>query len=234
MFNAIIIEDEYPARITLKSYLERYFSNIEVVAEIETVLEAIPFIKNNKIDIIFLDVQLKDGKGIEVLENIDSEKYKIIFTTAHEEYTLNAFKHKAFGYLLKPLDPTDFKEIVERVLNDLNANNAIDLEKKIKIPEGSGYIWIELKDIIRCEAYGNYTKIITKENLNAITVSKTLKYVEQNLIKSDKFIRVHQSHLINLSFIKAKEIKNNTIALLNGEKIPVSRAKRNNLFDNFQ
>lgn len=232
IFKAVIIEDEILARETLTSYLARYFPNIKVMAEIDNINEAVNYLNENVVDILFIDVHLKDGKSLEILKQVNAGDYKIIFTTAHDNYALEAFKNKAFGYLLKPIDPIDFKEIVGRVLKDLTAID--DSSKKIKVPTSTGYILLDLKDIIRCEAESNYTKIFTKNNGTYITVSKTLKYVEHELIHSKKFIRVHQSHLIHTAFVKVFEIKNNFITLTTGDKIPVSRAKRNNLFNDFQ
>jgi two-component system LytT family response regulator len=127
-YTATIIEDEIPARITLKSYLAKYFESIEVIAEIDNTQESIDFLNQNHCDILFIDVQLKDGKAIEILNKIDTSKHKIVFTTAHDDYTLEAFKHKAFGYLLKPLDPKDFKEIVGRILIDLTYQDSSQKE----------------------------------------------------------------------------------------------------------
>jgi two-component system LytT family response regulator len=234
IFKAVIIEDEILARETLTSYLARYFPDIKVMAEIDNINEAVNYLNEHVVDILFIDVHLKDGKSLEILKQVNAGDYKIIFTTAHDNYALEAFKNKAFGYLLKPIDPIDFKEIVGRVLKDLMAIDIEDSNKKIKVPTNTGYIVLDLKDIIRCEAESNYTKIFTKNNSTYITVSKTLKYVEQELIHSKNFIRIHQSHLINTAFVKIFEIKNNFITLTSGDKIPVSRAKRNSLLDDLQ
>jgi two-component system LytT family response regulator len=227
-YNTLIIEDELPARITLNSYLRKYFDTINVVAELGTVEESVSFLNKTQVDIIFLDIQLKDGKGVDILDRIDSTKYKIIFTTAHEEFALEAFKHRAFGYLLKPLDPTDFKEILNRAIKDLTTPKLEPINNRIRIPISSGYEWIEIDDIIRCEAESNYTKVIVKDT--KYIISKTLKHVEHELINSVLFSRVHQSHLVNLNWIDSTQIKNNTITLKNGDEIPVSRAHKDELF----
>jgi two-component system, LytTR family, response regulator len=217
---AVIIEDEIPARLTLKTYLAKYFENIDVIAEIDNVKDAIDFLVREDADILFLDVQLRDGKAIEILDAIDVNKYKLVFTTAYNEYAIDAFKHKSFGYLLKPLDPNDFREIVGRVLNDLVNSSK---QKKIKIPLNSGYKIIDVQDVIRCESESNYTKIYINNEPNPYLISKTLKSVEKEIIDSPLFFRIHRSHLINSNYIKSSEVKNNTIMLLNGTAIPVSR-----------
>lgn len=225
IFTAVIIEDEVPARETIKGYLSRYFENIVVIHEIDNVMDSISFLANNKADIIFLDVQLKDGQGVDILNKMDTSKYKIVFTTAHDKYTFDAFKHKSFGYLLKPIDPDDFKEIVTRILNDLKSIKSVE-PKKIKIPINSGNIWIEINDIIRCEAENNYTRVFVNDHKSSYVISKTLKTVENEVVNSDKFVRVHQSHLINLNFIAELKIQNNKIQLINGDSVPVSRSNK--------
>lgn len=222
--NAVIIEDEVPARVTLKSYIQRYFSRVTVLAEFDNVREAVIYLNRHRVDIIFLDVQLKDGKGVDILNKIDSGKFRIIFTTAYEKYTVEAFRHKSFGYLLKPLDPLDFKKIMNRVLKDISYTDPET--KKVKIHVGNEIIWVDTGTIIRCESQSNYTSIVCSPGNEKYTVAKTLKAVETELIDSEEFLRVHQSHLINLWFIDKIEMANNRILLKNGEIVPISRSKR--------
>lgn len=229
IFKALIVEDEIPARITLRSYLKRYFTQIEVEAEVDTVRGAVSFLENNPVDFIFLDVQLKDGKGVDIFNFISPDGYKIIFTTAFDQHTKDAFRLKSFGYLLKPLSPSNFKEIVNRALKDLIVINPES--KKVKVPVKRGERWIDTQDIIRCESASNYTKIYCCKESKPFTVSKTLKFVEQEMIGSDDFIRVHQSHLINSHFINDTEIVENSISLTTGETIPISRSRKADLID---
>ncbi|MGE0567067.1 MAG: LytR/AlgR family response regulator transcription factor [Bacteroidia bacterium] len=227
-YRAIIVEDELPARITLKSYISKYSNAIDIVGEFETVKSSLEFIANNNVQIIFVDVQLKDGLGTKLLESINTGLYKIIFTTAYTDYTFEAFKHKAFGYLLKPINPNDYKEIINRVIISLSAEEA---KKSVKIPLSSGHKLLNIENIIRCEAESNYTKIyINQDDNKCLTISKTLKYVEHTLLSSNLFVRVHQSHLVNTMYIKDPEIKSNAIVLTNGDKVPISRTRKLDLF----
>ncbi|MCH2223895.1 MAG: LytTR family DNA-binding domain-containing protein [Crocinitomicaceae bacterium] len=228
MFKAIVIEDEYPARVILKNYLKRYFpESIEVVKEFETIDQPIPFLKKNSVDIIFLDVHLRDGKGTDLLNKLDSSKYKIVFTTAFNEYSLDAFEHKSFGYLLKPLNPLDFKEIVERVIKVLSSTIRVELEsKKIKIQTSTGSVWVSTSQIVRCQSINNYTEVYVECSNERFVLTKTLKKVEMEVIADNNFFRCHQSHLINLNYLSIPEIRNNILKLDNGDEIPVSRSKR--------
>lgn len=228
MINAIIIEDEELARAGIKSYLSKYFEEIEVIGEFEGVQDALRFLPLNEVEIIFLDVQLKDGLGTELLKKIDTQHYRIVFITAHEDYAMDAFKHKAFGYLLKPLDPEDFQEIINRVILDIKINPK---EKMIKVPISESNVWMKTSEIVRCESQSNYSIIYTVDK--SYIISKTLKFVEIELINSTQFVRIHQSHLINLKFVMNKEIKHNTIELSTGDLIPVSRSKKDALIEAF-
>ena len=224
---AIIIEDELPARQTLRSYLKKYYPTITIFKEIDTVKEAVVVLKNETVDLLFLDVQLKDGLGIEILESISDCSFKVIFTTAHDNFTQEAFKHKAFGYLLKPIDPNDFKEIMNRVLKDITYSDPIS--KKIKVPTKSGFAMIDTSSIIRCEAESNYTKIFCDDNESFI-LSKTLKVIENDYLNQDIFIRVHQSHLVNINYVNLKTIENSRLKMQNGDFIPISRSRKEKLF----
>ncbi len=233
-YTAVIIEDELPAKVTLTSYIKRYCRDIEVIASFETVAESVAYLNQNQVDILFVDVQLRDGLGLDVLNQIESENYKIIFTTAFEKYAIDAIKYRSFGYLLKPLDPLEFKEIIRRVLKDLDDGSKREEQKRIKVPIANGYQWIDVMSIIRCSSESNYTKIIVKNVSSPIVIARTLKSVEEDMINSDSFFRVHKSHLINLAHIKDTEIQNNLVKMINDDEVPVARTKRNLLFERLE
>lgn len=226
MFRAVIIEDEVPAIVTLKSFLKRYFEGEIVVGkEIDNITEAVDYLSStNDIHIIFLDVHLTDGSGLDILNQINTSEYKIIFTTAFNDYTLDAFKNKAFGYLLKPIDPIDFKTIVNRALKDLSIPEDFFPKEKVKVSHGTGYTWIDQKEIIRLESDSNYTKLIVKNSSNIFTISKTLKHVQNEIINNSRFFRCHQSHLINTDHFDRNQIIDGYVIMNNSDKIPISRS----------
>lgn len=221
--NAIIIEDETPARVTIKSYLKKYFPDIRVVGEAGRIAEALEILESISFDFIFLDVQLKDGLGIDLLKTCKKRCKRVIFTTAFDNYAMDAFKHKAFGYLLKPIDPIDFKEIVERVIKDVLVTHV--RPAKVKVPTSHGFAYIDSAEIIRCESESNYSRIYTQNGKNYL-ISKTLKIIEKELLPNAGFARVHQSHLINLRYIDMDRIRHNQMELKSGETIPISRSRR--------
>ncbi len=231
--SAVIIEDESLARVTLKSYLELYAPEVELIKEIDSVKEAIPFLKSHSETlIVFLDMELLDGKGTEIVDNVDCSKFKIIYTTAYNNYALHAFKNMAFGYLLKPINPIDFKVILHRAINDIKSSRTS--YGKLKVAVRGGSEWLDLTDIIRCEAQANYTKILCSSAGKTIVIAKTLKQLETELEASQLFIRTHQSHLVNLQYIAEKRIKNNTICLKNGDLIPISRSRKKDVESLFE
>lgn len=221
---AIIIEDELPARKTLTSYLNRYFPQVEITGEAIDIESASELLEKGIYDFVFLDVQLKNGLGIDLIKN--RKDLRIVFTTAFDQYTAEAFKSNAFGYLLKPLDPNDFKDIVNRVIKDVLVSNTQLV--KLKVATKNGYAYIETTNIVRCEAESNYSRIFTSDN-KSYMVSKSLKYLETELLETRKFARVHQSHLVNVDYVDQKRIETNFITLTSDEKIPVSRSRKEDL-----
>ena len=221
---AIIIEDEKSSRIVLKSYINRYFPDVIVESEQDTVEGAINYLQNHSPDIIFLDIQLRDGIGLDIFERINSENQRIIFTTANSEYTLKAFELKAFGYLLKPFSPVDFKKIMNRIIKDISYADIS--QNKIKVNVKQGIVYLNPQDIIRCESQSNYTEIFCKSSHKPFVIAKTLKMVESILTSSHFFFRIHQSHLVNFSYITKPIIKNNSIELITGEFLPISKSRK--------
>lgn len=218
--NVLIIEDEFPARRTLKSYLHRYFPSIEVIGEATSLLQAKELIAKGGFDFMFLDVHLKDGRSVDMLDELDIDNLRIIFTTAYRDYTLEAFTHKAFGYLLKPINPIVFKEIVNRVLKDV-LHGTKELIK-LKVYTSNKFAFIDTTEIVRCEAESNYATIKCVDG-NSYMVSKTLKALEEELRQTEKFVRIHKSHLVNIDFVNQRQVSKTQIVLTNGEELPVSR-----------
>lgn len=228
---ALIIEDESPARKTLHSYINRYFPQITVVGETGDIESARKLINETSHDIIFLDVQLEDGLGITLLEQIDKLGSRIIFTTAFNQYAFTAFKHKAFGYLLKPINPIDFKEILGRVVKDVMVPSIDSV--KIKIPVSDGFKYVFSNEIVRCESESNYTRMYFSDKSSTL-ISKTLKLFEEQLNHRTGFIRIHQSHLVNSVFIDQKHLKTNKIVLLNKKELPISRSRKDSVHETLE
>ncbi|WP_298781857.1 LytTR family DNA-binding domain-containing protein [uncultured Polaribacter sp.] len=232
MIKTIVIEDETNARKGLIKMLGFLNSNINIVGETGYVSEALELIKTKKPQLVLLDIELEDGTSFDILNAIDTISFKIIFTTAYNNYAIKAFKYSAIDYLLKPISPIELKEAIERTISDIEtqnqyqellemmSNNGKEDIKKIVIKTSDQRFVIAIDTLIRLEADAAYTIFITETQ--KITISKNLKYYQDLL--DNTFIRCHQSHLVNSNHIKSLYSKG--LLLSNNETIPVSTRKR--------
>lgn len=238
MLTAVIIDDESKGRITLVSLLNKYCKNIEIIAQASNVPEAINAITLHKPNIIFLDIQLQDGTGFDILNNIGNIESKIIFTTAFDEYAVKAFRFSAIDYLLKPIDPEQLIAAVdkarnlqtfaeEKLMQTLVQNFNNNAEKKIVINSHQGQFIIKVAEIVRCEADSNYTTIYNA-NGTKILVTKSLREYEE-LLTEFQFFRVHKSHLINIKYVSKYDLPNNSITLIDGVEIEIARRRKDAL-----
>lgn len=233
----IIIDDELSARQTLRSIIEKFVPDITIVAEADSIETAINVIRNNKKDLVFLDIEMPFGNSFDILTQLEKIDFEIVFITAHDQYAIDAFKFSAIDYLLKPVKINELKMAVEkfkkrgrqkqsndeliRVLID-NLNNT---NHKLVLPTATGFNIEKIENIIRCEADRNYTRFIFVDG-KQILVSKTLKEFDE-LLSKQGFFRIHQSYLVNLNHI-AKYFKGQggEIEMTDKTIIPVARAKK--------
>ena len=227
----LIIEDEFNARNVVKLLLQQYFHDrYDLIGCAGTIVGSLDLIKEEKPDLVFLDVRLEDGLGLDLLKKLDKINFQIIFTTAYDNYAIKAIKYAAVDYLLKPINPEEFKMAVQkaydkkqefeeflRLQEELNPGQ----DKTIAVKTVEQTHFVSFNDIIRLEADGSYTLIITVNN--KILASKNLKHFE-NILPAKSFIRTHQSHLVNKKYIKG--IKNDMVQLENNHEIPVSFRKK--------
>ncbi|MCG2459602.1 LytTR family DNA-binding domain-containing protein [Flavobacteriaceae bacterium F89] len=237
MIKAIIIDDEQHCINRLAKLLTSV-NNICLLGSYSTVGTGIQGIRETRPDLVFLDVQIHQKTGFDLLKEIGKVDFEVIFTTAFDTYAVQAFRFSAVDYLLKPIDDDDLKAAVEKVNeklegkdferkmdNLLNNIHKKDVHKKISIPTFDGLEFVEVSDIIRCQADVNYTHIFIK-NRGKIMVSRTLKSFE-NLLSECNFFRVHNSHLINLDHIqKYTKGKGGYITMIDNACIEVSSRRR--------
>ena len=236
---AVLVEDEFHSRQTLRNLIEEYCPELEILGEASSAEEAIFLLQTSKPDLVLMDIELGDGTAFDVLKTLADSKFQIIFTTAHEHYALKAIKFNALDYLLKPIDVDELQEAISKVtievkvepanrnLEYLIANLNIKNEESriITLSTSESYVYVQVGDIIRCEAQGAYTRFYIRQK-TPLLVSKTLKEYE-HLLQDHAFIRVHQSHLISLHEVD-QYIKSDGgyIVLRDGSKIGVSRGRR--------
>lgn len=238
--NAIIIDDEQNARFNLKILLEDFCPNVNVLAEAESANQARELIALHKPDLLFLDINMPNEDGFDLLESIEERDFSVIFITAHNQFALKAIKAGAIDYIEKPIDVDDLQKAVSKVAGssekvgnvDMNSIRALldnyQNESKsdtLAIPTLTGYEIIKITDIIRLEADESYTKIFL-ENGKKCTSSMTIARYEKVLNKN-VFFRVHKSHIINTrDHLKEFNRHEGNVAIMdNGVAIPVSRRK---------
>lgn len=239
MIKAVIIDDIPEARAVLKADLENYCVNIQVIGDAEGVVSGAKLIKELKPDLVFLDIQMQDGTGFDLLEILPNKDFKLIFTTASDEYAVKAFKFSAVDYLLKPIDPDELMDAVSRVEQQEQSTDRIALlqenfsqTKRLALNTLDKIHIVDVAEILRCESNINYTMFYFT-NGTKLLVTKTLKEFD-NLLTDHNFIRVHQSHLINTRFIKEFTKSDGYIIMKDGTKVPVSTRKKQVLMDMIQ
>ena len=244
MIKAIIIDDDSNLRQGLLHLLKQLAPDIEVVGQMEEVAQGVNALHQLKPDVLFLDIQLTDGTGFDILEQFQKQfgkpNFQVIFITAHEQYALKAFRFSALDYLLKPIDLDDLQQVIEKIRQNKNQvseykNIEVLLEhlsqktssKRMALPTAEGIHLFDIKDIIRIESSDNYSIFYFKNN-EKIMVSKTLKDYE-DLLTPHGFERIHQSHLINMSYLKSFLKKDSYVVMIDGKQLPVAIRKKERL-----
>jgi two-component system LytT family response regulator len=213
MLKAIIVDDELKSRESLKILLEEFCGNVRVTALCGNVREAQEAIRLQAPQVVFLDIQLQRETGFDLLTQLGQIDFEIIFTTAYSEYAIQAFKFSAIDYLLKPIDTEELKRAVDKVEKKIAASMPERLEKmlrgfmtdlsnsyKLALPTLDGLVFVNIKDVLYCEAMSNYTVFHTADG-KKFTVARSLKEYE-GLLAEHNFFRIHNSYLINLREVK--------------------------------
>ncbi|MBK9109055.1 MAG: response regulator transcription factor [Saprospiraceae bacterium] len=233
---AIIIEDEEQSQLAIKNMLESHNDMISVLGIFETVAQALPFLKVNDVSLVFLDIELPNESGFSLFNYKLNSNLKVIFTTAYNQYAVQAFKISAVDYLLKPLDPIELKEAILKV-HRLDANHKMNEayrilidnlhygNNRIAISHQNGYDMVETNDILWLEAEINYTTIHLRSKRN-VTVAKTLRIFEDSL-DPQKFFRISRSAIVNIDHITRLNRNNAlSITLTDNSTIAVSEARK--------
>lgn len=208
---SVIVDDEHNARKLVESILKHNFPQIEICALASSVVEGIKAINKHKPDIVFLDIEMQDGNGFDLLDAFPEKHFSFMFITAYNQYAIKAFKYSATDYIIKPIDVDDFCSAVEKVIENKqsnldsglktlkeNLNNATPY--KLAVPSIRGFEYINISDIIKFEAEGRYTKLSLVDN-REILASKSLGEFH-DILEDTSFYRPHKSYLINLNYVK--------------------------------
>lgn len=241
MINAIIIDDEPKCIKTLANDLEDYCPQVKLIEKCASAKDGLKAIRQLQPELVFLDINMPWMSGLELLEVVGEIKFDVIFTTAHDQYAVQAFRLSAIDYLLKPVDYQELITAVRKVeakhshaitqeqLGHLKENmNPTSGIQRIGVPTKSGIDFVLIQDILYCEADSNYTFVHLTNNKKLYS-AKTLKDFDQ-LLGQTEFCRIHQSFLINLNHLK-KYYRGDGgyVEMINGASLNVSRSKKEEL-----
>ena len=247
---AILVDDEKSALTLLRHKLHRCDPDIEILAECESVEAALAALDAAAPDVLFLDVEMPGATGFELLQQLgDDAPFRVIFTTAHSEYAIEALRGGAFDYLLKPVQEEELAQALERLRAKSTApaptaptpaapdgvaallkslQTLRDKDKKLPIPTSEGVLFLPVADIIRAEAAGSYATLFLA-NKQKLVASKNLTELEE-MLDSDDFCKVHKSHLVNLRYVvKYIRGEGGILVLSDGSEVDVARRKKEEL-----
>ncbi len=238
MINAVIIDDEQNNIDNLKSLLKQHCAEVQISGTGINAKEGREIISLNNPDIVFLDIQMPEENGFELLQSLSNYSFEVVFVTAFDQYGIKAVKFAALDYLLKPIDIEELKIAVKKVIDKKekgNQNNQLEnlmellktnnKEHRIALSSAHEIKYVKPFDIIRCESSNNYTTFhfVSGEKL---LISKPI-YFYEDLLQDYNFIRCHQSHLVNKKFITSFIKEDNGYLLLADEtRLPVSKSKK--------
>ncbi|RAV98513.1 LytR/AlgR family response regulator transcription factor [Pseudochryseolinea flava] len=243
MMRAIIIDDEENARIALSVLIEQHTAGVKIEGMYPSLKEGCRMIEETKPDVVFLDIQMPDESGLELWKYFAKPFFNVVFTTAYHQYAIQAIKLAAFDYLLKPIDIDELIAVIARLQDQKNVKSiearleALEnnlrhqqTSPRIVLPASDSLMVIKIEDVVRAESDDNYTYFFLVDGSKHL-VSKTLKEFE-SLLPKERFLRIHQSHLVNLDFIrKLVKGKSGFAQMSDGSKLPVARERRDSVME---
>jgi two-component system, LytTR family, response regulator len=240
MIKAILVDDSADARQALRADLNRWCPQVQIAGEAGSMNEGLQLLRSTTCDVVFLDIQLGDGDGFQLLEQLGTTSAQIIFTTGLDNFGIRAIKFSALDYLLKPVDPDELVAAVQKLetrkppaaeniklFTEQFRQPAQNL-RRIALNSADRVHVVHISDIIRCESDRNYTTFYLKD-AKPIVVTRTLKEYE-DMLEPSGFVRVHHSHLINLEHLKTFMKNDGGYAVMtDGSNVPVSVRKKEDL-----
>ena len=240
MITAVIVDDEELGRSVLKNMIKKYFPALSVVGEAASVREAKKVISATVPALVFLDIEMPGGSGFDLLEQIENPPFSVIFTSAYNQYAVKAFKYSAVDYLMKPINIDELSASIKKLTIPDNKNNmqlalqhfmesfnnsGVSKSNKVALPTLDGLVFIDINDIIRCEADGKYTYCFVTGGKKLHSTRSLLDFEEQ--LSQHGFCRIHHAHLVNLNQIK-NYVKGagGYVVMSNGDTVVVSKRKK--------
>lgn len=234
---AIIVDDEIKSIKLLELILIEYCPEVKITGTATTAMEGVKLVLNKKPELIFLDIEMPNGNGFDMLESIPEKNFEVIFVTAYNHFAIQAIKASAIDYILKPVDIEELVKAVKKAETSIKDNTylsgkydiLIDNIKlpspgKLAIPTSSGIEYINIKDIIRIDAERSYCTLFFTGN-KKLMVSKSLSDIE-GLLKEKPFFRIHKSHLVNLEYVKKFVKLKGHVEMTDGSQVLIARRKK--------
>ncbi|QIL41635.1 response regulator transcription factor [Pedobacter sp. HDW13] len=241
MLKAFIVDDELMPRITLAGLLRKFCPDVEIAGMAESYSKAVAALQHQQVDLIFMDINLGNHTGFDILDELLSYRAAVVFVTAYEEFALKAFKYAAVNYLLKPVNHLALIETISRVQQTKTAGNKVSIHgdnayerKQIAIPNKNKIELVSIRDIVYLSAEGSYT-VLHLQHKESIMFSKHLKTIEDILSPYIEFVRVHRSYLVNKRFIVAyNRTDNGYLEMQQGALIPIGNLYKQEVFNLFE
>ena len=240
IMSACIIDDEQNVRNSIRNLIITFDLPINIIGEAGNVADALELLQTVTPDLLFLDVEMPDGKGFDLLRQKTDIAAKVIFITAHNYYAVDAFRFSALDFLLKPIDAEELQQAITKAQIALDRENQEvkittfleyfekdNKDKKLILKTTDKMYILEISKIIRLESSSNYTTFFVEDN-QQIMVAKSIKEYEELLVNYG-FFRIHQSNLVNLSFLSMYDKRNQQIMLKDGALLPVATRKAQDL-----
>ncbi len=240
---AVIIDDEENNCRNLSELLQKYCSKVEITGMANSAIDGYKLIQEKKPSLVFLDIQMPGGSGFDLLERLKPVPFEVIFVTAYDQYAIRAIRLCAIDYLLKPIDLLDLQAAVDRAINKIRKklpNQALEnmlanarsenKDETIALPSVERLLFVNLSEIVRCLGENNYTTVFLS-NGESVLVSKTLKEYEE-LLKLNGFLRIHQSHLVNLNYVRSYEKQDGGyLKMADGASVSISRQRKQEVLE---
>ena len=241
MIKTILIDDENKCLTTMRAILERYCPQVVIAATASNGVEGLKAIEKIQPDLIFLDIEMPIMSGLKMMEEIKEPNFQVVFTTAYDQYAINAFKFSALDYLLKPIDEQEVIAVIKKmedkknsthddsrlkILSEMMKNVELPTRhRKIALPSGEGFYIKSLNDIAYMEADGNYTKVFFSDK-KMLLVSKQMGDFDE-MLNAQFFFRIHKGFLINMDFVSEyMKADGGMVRLLTGAELPLARRRR--------
>ncbi len=225
-YTAVVIEDNPVDAEVLHDYLQKYFPEIQIVACGQTVSSIRPLIEQHQPHLVFMDIDLPDGRSLEVLDCLNTESFQLIFLTSHNIFAIEAIRANALDYIVKPIDSVLLKKAVLKAIQRIKQKgDMVHNAHKISVPVANGIVFIDSQKIMRGEASGSYTRLVTSD-AKTILVTRPLVFFEEEL-PSEDFMRIHDSFIINRTFVSSFiKSKNGSVIMTDGFTCNIGAGKK--------